>query len=469
MRPLLHCGVWFARRLYPLAPLLFPFLLAAQTDNFKDPIFSTVPFDQWVAQGDHVDIPWRVKLSTPQLDDHQRFLVTVTITVDGKHLSRSLPNGELLMLMQIEDSQGRVYQGHAVEQLGDMGKDLRRADIVYTHSALVIPGDYRFTLAMLHRGGADQSQGDYDLGHATLHVAPLKNDPLPNAWEGTTPVEIIGKESDMEEWFHPDLTANLHLPLATRRPVRIELLVTLPRSRSAGEYYRQCMSALVAQMKVLSGIELSNGSIRITLLDAQHRGVVALSRHDRSLDWKELKPALEKSNPNVIDVRHLGTHGEEAEFLAAEVRRRLQPDSGQDSTNDERSAEPLPVLIFLSVPAGIGTEAGKPVALGELHDASAYLVRYHPVVAIREMVDAANETSTAGSGINSMSGNDVGLRQGLGRQTVPMPNAPRGGSDEKTITLQEVLRPLKPRIFDVDNPAQFREALAAILEEISRL
>src|ERR1022692_2230689 len=161
MGSLLHCGGRLARhRLSLLAPALFSLLLAsawsAQTDNTKDPVFSTVPFDQWVAQGDHVDIPWKVKVSTPQLDNHQRFLVTVTITVDGKHLSKSLPNGELLMLMQIEDSQGRVYQGHAVEQLGDMGKDLRRADIVYTHSALVIPGDYRFTLAMLHRGGADQ-------------------------------------------------------------------------------------------------------------------------------------------------------------------------------------------------------------------------------------------------------------------------------------------------------------------------
>jgi hypothetical protein len=34
-----------------------------------DPLFSTVPFDQWVAQGDHVDIPWKTKIYRALLDD----------------------------------------------------------------------------------------------------------------------------------------------------------------------------------------------------------------------------------------------------------------------------------------------------------------------------------------------------------------------------------------------------------------
>src|ERR1035441_9452133 len=125
MGSLLHCGGRLARhRLSLFAPALFSLLLAsawsAQRDNTKDPVFSTAPCDQWVAQGDHVDIPWKVKVSTPQLDNHQRLLVTVTISVDGKHLARRSPGGELLMLMQIEDRQGHVYQGHASVPLSDI-------------------------------------------------------------------------------------------------------------------------------------------------------------------------------------------------------------------------------------------------------------------------------------------------------------------------------------------------------------
>jgi hypothetical protein len=461
MGPLLHCGGWLARhRLRLPAAILLPFLLTAQTDNGKDPVFSTVPFDQWVAQGDHVDIPWRVKISPPQLDEHQRFLVTVTITVDGRHLSKRSPGGELLMLMQIEDSQGHVYQGHGSEALSDIHEELRQADIVYTHNALVIPGDYKVTLAMLHRGTSDQprdqDRGDHDLGHLALHVAALKNDPLPSPWEGTTPVEIIPKENGAEEWFHPDLTGRLHLPAATRRPVRIELLINPPRSRSGGEFYRQGMSALIAQMKVLSAMEVRNGTINITLLDAQHRLAVTLSRHDGALDWNEIKPLLLKANPNVIDVHHLGTHGEEAEFVASEIRRRLQ----QDSSSDERRPQPQPILIFLSTPGILGTAGGKSVSLGEFHDATAYLVRYHPPVAFRQIMEAAEANSD---------NETASRRQGGPPRALPMPGTPQGEPDEKTTTLQDVLRSLKPRIFDVNNPAQFREAVAAILEEISKM
>jgi hypothetical protein len=481
MVPLLHCGGWFARprRCLPAAillSLLLTLAISAQTDNGKDPVFSTVPFDEWVAQGDHVDIPWKMKISAAQLDEQQRFAVTVTITVDGKHLTkRDLGNSqardaassagdELLMLMQIEDNQGRVYQGHASVPIGDVERDVHRTEFVYTHSALVTPGDYRFTLALLHRGS-----GDHDLGHGALHVAPLRSDPLPNLWEDTPPVEIIGKESGMEEWFHPGLTGHLHLPLATSRPVRIEVLVNLPKSRSASEYYRQCVSGLLAQMRVLAEMELRNGVLNITLLDAQHRRAVTLARHDRSLDWSELKAALEQANPNVINVRHLGTTGEEAEFLAAEVRRRLQRD---DSGADERRSAPLPILIILSTPATIGRDAAnKPASFDETHDGSVYLLRYHPPIkrmpppgggpiSIAEL-DSIPDYDITGSQIS-------GLPR-FGRGT-PTPKPPQGPiSDEKTTSLQEILKSLKPRILDVETPLQFREALAAILEDLSRM
>ena len=437
-----------------------------KTDPSKDAIFSTVPFDQWVAQGDHVDIPWKVKISTPQLDDHQRFLVTVTINIDGKNLARlpasatqaqdatSAGPAELLMLLQIEDSQGHTFQGHAPVLLSEVSQDLRRSDVTYTHSALLIPGDYRFTLAMLHRASAA-----HDLAHLTVHVPPLKNDPLANPWEGTPAAEIIGKESEMEEWFHPDLTGHLHLPVESHRPVRIELLLNAPKSRSAGEYYRQCMNGLLGQLKVLSQMEVRNGIMNVTLLDVQHRRAVALSRRDRNLDWNELKPALEKANPNVIDVHALGNGSEESEFLAAEVRRRLQV----SSLADERSTPPRPILIVLSASTMIGKDSsGKPVSFAEVHEGNVYLVRYRPPIAIQEMRDALADS-------DSNSGYDARNRGGPPR-SLPMASAPRGPyGDEKAIPFHEVLKSLKPRIFDVANPLQFREAVAAILDEISRM
>jgi hypothetical protein len=478
---LLHCEDWLEWGRHPCRPstrralsvtafcLTLAFAAFGQTDPkkdpSKDPIFSTVPFDRWVAQGDHVDIPWKVKNSPPQLDDHQRFLVTVTITIDGKNLARlpgssaQLPDssangGELLMLMQIEDSQGHTFQGHTPVPLSEVTQDLRRSDVTYTQSALLIPGDYRVTLAMLHRASSA-----HNLAHLTVHVPPLKNDPLANPWEGTPAAEIIGKESEMEEWFHPDLTGRLHLPVEPHRPVRIELLLNAPKSRSAGEYYRQCMSGLLGQLKVLSQMDVRNGIMNITLLDVQHRRAVALSRRDGNLDWNELKPALEKANPNVIDVHALGNGSEESEFLAAEVRRRLQA----SSLADERSTAPRPILIVLSAPTMLGKDSsGKLPSFGEVHEGNVYLVRYRPSIALQELRDAVADS-------DSSSGFDARGRGGPPR-SLPMASAPSGPyPDEKAIPLHDVLKPLKPRIFDVSNPSQFRETLAAILEELSKM
>jgi hypothetical protein len=115
-------------------------------------------------------------------------------------------------------------------------------------------------------------------------------------------------------------------------------------------------------------------------------------------------------------------------------------------------------LIFLGTPGSLGTAAGKNVSLGELHEANAYLVRYHPPVALRQMMETAEANADSD-----------GRRRRGASQALPMPDAPRGEPDEKTTAFQDVLRALKPRIFDVDNPAQFREALAAILEDISKM
>ena len=164
----------------------------------------------------------------------------------------------------------------------------------------------------------------------------------------------------------------------------------------------------------------------------------------------------------MIDVRHLGTPGEEAEFLAAEVRRRLQQNPG---TGDERSAPPQPVLIFLSAPTMLGS--GKPFSLGEVHEGNVYLIRYHPSVAMQEMRDGG---SGSGSGVDTMSVYDAAIGR-PGRSTgLPMPSAPQGSlGDEKVVSLPEVLKPLKPRIFDVASPSQFRETLATLLEELSKM
>ncbi|SRR5579871_223553 len=448
-----HRPVWLAAILMAL-----PVCAQAPPGDARDAIFSTIPFDQWEAQGDRAEVPWRTKISSPVLDEHQRFLVTATATIDGKNLAKrsSTKDDDLLMLLQIKDSRGHVYQGHTNVPLSEADDDVRHAEFVYTHSALVIPGDYEFTMAMLHR-----ATGEHDFSRTSVHVAPLKNDPLPNLWERMTPAEILGKETQTEEWFHPDATDHVRLSVASKRAVRVEVIVNLPRTQAGDQFYRESMAALVARMKVLAQMSLTNGTVNITLLDVQHRRAVAVPVQDGAISWSELRVALDQSNPNVIDVHALEKPGEDADFATAEIRKRVRP----NLEGDERRGDAAPVIIMLTAPGSVG-RAGKPAAIEGSRDGKFFFLRYHPPMMTHLLPPAG-----APPRISVLNSNDDVSSGRAGRLggTIPDSDFGPGSLDDKTVPMHDLLKPLKPKIMDADSPEKFREALAAIIEGIGKM
>jgi hypothetical protein len=86
-----------------------------------------------------------VKILGSELGEEQRLTAAVRITIDTKNLRNG---GERLMLIQIQDAQGRMYQGCGTLSLPQPSEDARRAEIAYGHRALLSPRDYRVTLAM---------------------------------------------------------------------------------------------------------------------------------------------------------------------------------------------------------------------------------------------------------------------------------------------------------------------------------
>jgi hypothetical protein len=117
MGPFPHSGDWVGKQEFPtrflrscclflVSAAIAPFFAQAQV---KDPVFAQVPFDQWVSQGNHTDLPWKVKIQGPELSNEQRLMVTARVTIDGKNLVNHAPSGELLMLIQIDDEHGHLY------------------------------------------------------------------------------------------------------------------------------------------------------------------------------------------------------------------------------------------------------------------------------------------------------------------------------------------------------------------------
>src|SRR5262249_45536496 len=181
-------------------------------------------------------------------------------------------------------------------RLKDVTDAAAKSNFIYAQPALVVPGDYRVDLAVL-----DVGTGEHAAVERTLHVPPLKGDPLPDSWNGLPPVEFAVVADPPDGWFQPALNGRLHRPLETRRPVRVEVMVNAspsangPRVRATG-LSNQNLGDLLPAVKVISQVDLSPGALNVSLLDLTRRQVLFTQEHvgprGQPLDWPRMRPAL---------------------------------------------------------------------------------------------------------------------------------------------------------------------------------
>lgn len=402
-----------------------------------DPTIASIPFEHWLTEGGQTQIRWTATVSGGQLSSHQRLLARVTIQLDGVDLEKRRGKGQLILLVQFKDGAGRAYQTHQSFQLQALTEAARGQYFVYTQDALVAPGDYRVTLAVF----ATATQ-EHSIAQRTLHVAALKNDPLPEAWRDLPPVEFPSDTTTPDAWFLPSVSGRLHLPLETRRPVRIELLVNLTPSEQASAMRRnsRTLGVLIPALKVLSQIDTRNGSLNISALDLARRRVCFEQDEVRDLDWTRLKVSLAQADPNVIDVHSLENRGQNVQFFLTEVGRRIA--AGGDA--------PAPVCILIVLSGPVVFDRGEdlhPIQSANSLNCRVFYIRYYS----RPMRPPSAPLLPSSSS---------------GRRSIP---STRSASGAETDYLEQTLKPLKPRLFEVYSPEQFRKMLGSLLDEISRM
>jgi hypothetical protein len=402
-----------------------------------DPAFKTIPFDSWIDQGDQAHIRWTARVLPVELSNHQRLQAKIDIQVDGNELARRRGKGHMVVLVQFSDSENRVYQTHQAMDLQLVKDDIGKSNVSYMPAAFVTPGDYRISLAIFAT-----ATGEHSAMRLPLHVNPLKNDPLAGASRDLPPVEILPAAQSPDDLFLPNITGRLNLPLETRRPVRVEILVNASPI-SAGEPLRteqinnRSLTSLIPALKVISETNVRNGTLNVALLDLTTQHVIFQQDAVHKLDWPKLGPALTEAGPNKIDIHALENRRQNAQFFVAQVRRRIESD-------------PLPILIILSGPMAFASgEDLHPIELAGKPNAEVFYIRYH---SLPERVPI----------------NPFEQEQRRGRRS-PVSQAGRGPMTEPDDSLERTLKPLQPHLFDVYTPAEFRKALANMLDEISRL
>lgn len=389
-----------------------------------DPVFSTVPFNQWFETSAPSPIRWVAGISEPALSTHQRLVCNTQIRVDGADLAKRRGRGELQMFVQVSDARGHVWQNHDSFGLEPIEESIKTRDIQYIQPFFVLPGDYVLSLAIY-----DTASHEHGVARRKLHVSPLRKDPLPGAWQGLPAVEFLRGQGSPDAFYLPLVETRLNLPVATRSHVEIDLLVNLtPSERFSGSNRAQNRNygVLLPLIKLLSSIDWRNASFNFSLIDLFRMKTVFSQKKLKILDWPSASESLGEAQPGLVDIKTLENRKQSAGFFVGEVNRLVAEDG------------PARVLIILT--SAVTFEPGmvlRPAEATPHPNLKIYYLRYQPLIRV------------------------AGRPGGSGGLPDYVPPRPSFGAQADQ--LEPLLRGLNPRRFDFSTPDQFRKALAAVI------
>jgi hypothetical protein len=405
---------------------------AAVSAGASDPVFERLQFHRW-APSTQSHMKWSVEVPPAELSTHQRLMFRVVTKIDGRELEKRRGEGELVAMLQVTDSSGHVWQNHTSIDLSTLQPDVRNREFQITHYAFVRPGDYSLSIAL-----CDSRNLDHNVIARKIHVDPVKDDPLPHAFDGLPTVEFVPPtEGNPDVWFIPDIESRLNLTLRSQRRLELQVVVnTTPSQRAlgSGSTLRRNMSLVIPAMKLLTGVQVPNGSTSVSLLDLERHQVAFEQPNASRLDWAAMSKVFGTRNTGMVDVRTLANEWKMRAFFLDQISRSLQA---------PLPAETVRVVIVLSGPA--------------------FFEDPNSVVADTPSVDSARHlyyVRLRTPPVRYQRRNRPGMRPPIERPLVidtPMP------PDD----LEKLAIGLNGKIFDATSTEQFRRILATMLHQIS--
>ncbi len=403
---------------------------AAAAEVTIESVFAEAPFAKWQAEGPKQQIPWKVHMSADRLSFHQRLIANIQVEVPGPELVKRSHDQQILLLVQVTNGLGVSFRNYGLLELDKMKPELKRSDVQFSWQAFAVPGQYDVSVALW-----DKTSGEHSFLRRLFHVDAYKNDPLPSMWRGLDAFEFWSTSRDGPEFiFHSDIDGHLHLPVLSKRPILLEVLLDVTPSAEIfhGNYaiYNHYLAQAVPTFKTFSQITLENGSLDVAALDlAQHR-IVFEQSSVKDIDWPSLRKAISPDNgPGVVSVNNLKNRQQSPVFLREEIVRRL---SAQRQTS-----APAPLHVFVVI--------GPPMDL--------YLFRALPEI------ETGNEADCL---IYYL---ELGYLEFDPMHGRAIPGSSNLGSSNH---LETMLKPLKVHTIQVYSPDDARHALAKILDEVGK-
>ena len=410
----------------------------ASTPNQRDTLdtaFKKIPFDHWLDERDVGGFRWTIGVPRAELSFHQRLTARVEIKVDGRSLEARRHNAELVFFVQITDHDGTRYQDHGSIELGKLDENVKAANLEYSQAGFFLPGDYRLSVAIL-----DTATGEHATKQVKFRVAPPRHAFLLGWWHDLPPVEFIGNDPSPDSWYLPGSQGRLQWAASVHSPAQLNVILNvappLPglRSRSTPS---SGLAALLPTLKVLTETGSSSLSVHVELLDLARRRAVFNQTEVRDLDWPRLKTSLGEANTASIDVHSLSERHHDAQFFVFEVRRLL------------RGSQQPCVLVVLSASVNFEPDENlDPISTEALPACRTIYIRGRAPVPSIFPFEGEMEDRSRG---NRMGAGPM-TRNRLGQSVVDQ--------------LEPTLKPLSPRVLDVETPEQMTRALAEILKAL---
>ena len=355
----------------------------------------------------------------------------MTAVIDADEFLKRAKRGQMVLFLEIRDRDNRVYRIHRTLGVGRRTNPSDLAAVKFIDHACVVPGDYDVAAAVY-----DTESKEHSLKRTKLRVPELARDPMPDVWRDLPGVEFSS--------CAPVNSGRLSLPLETENPTRIEVVMnqSVNRTKAASSALVQ-VNRLVERLEVISEMQIRNGSMNVTLLDLDRRKVTFTGAVTDRPIRRRLGPALRENDPYKIDARSLEDHQQNAQFFVAEVARRLEV----------ADSEPAPVMIVLSAPLEFPKDEDlRPIQALPAPGSRVYYIRCNSPVL--PAFGPAPQFPSPGSP------NPPQFPSG------PLPSVEHIANNSDF--LAGTLKPLHPRLFDVTTPLEFRNALAAIMSEVSQ-
>jgi len=413
--------------------LCIPF---AQAQSSRvDAAFAAVPFQQWVAEGAKTELPWRPRISSPNLTLHQRIAVRVEVDLDGNELVKRCCDGQAVALVEIRDEQDRTYRNYGGKDLKDAKPGLSEYTVGISWQIFLLPGEYKATIAFYYSG-----RNAHSLTTQRVHVGSLKHEPLPGSWRDLPAVEFCDPQPEgLDAFLLPNIEGRLRLPAKASRQIQLEILENVtpyPSERPRPKLYTDRIGIFLTVLKTLAQLEIENGTVGVSLLDLTRRSVIFDQQDIKGgqVSWTNLKDAMAANSVTAVDVHDLAQEEQFGEFFRSEMERRLD-EAGSDGAKR--------VFIVISGPMALGSRTPIEIAPSGRDNFAVFYLRCDFL-----------QTSAI-------------VRQ---TQVFAGPVKPSEQKMERSEDgIGKALRKLKPRVLAVDSAQRVREALATILSDISRM